>query len=115
MAADNLVVGNERCDRLPESPGQLAVRAGLAFVLLRAFGMRREHDGFAGRRDSVGNGGLGGRCAHQRTGKENQGQRPPPWEWHGGLSESVVISRSELSAVAQRATASAQARKRRGK
>jgi hypothetical protein len=61
MTADNLVVRNERCDRLPESPGQLAVRAGLAFVLLRAYGVRREHDGFAGRRDSVGKSGLGGR------------------------------------------------------
>src|SRR5258705_8683696 len=97
MAADNLVVGNERCDRLPESPGQLAVRAGLAFVLLRAFGMRREHDGFAGRRDSVGNGGLGGRCAHQRTRKDEQGQCRPLLGWDGALSSAVVIARSQTT------------------
>jgi len=56
---------NERCDRLPESPGQLAVGASLAFVDLHALGMRREHDGLARRSQGLGNGRLGGRGAHR--------------------------------------------------
>src|ERR1700716_2040595 len=63
MAADNLVVRNQRRDRLPESPGQLAIIAGLAFVDLRALRMHGEHDCFSRRRNGVGKRCLGGACA----------------------------------------------------
>ena len=62
MPADRLAVLEERCDRLAKCPGECAVRAGLAFVDLRAFGMQLEDGGFAGSRDGVGKGGLGGRA-----------------------------------------------------
>src|SRR6516225_4518765 len=37
MPPDRLVVEYQRCDRLPEDPGELAVVAGFALVDLRAF------------------------------------------------------------------------------
>ena len=39
VPADGLAVGDQRRDRLAESPGELAVGAGLAFIDLRALGM----------------------------------------------------------------------------
>ncbi len=63
MAADNLVVRHQRRDRLPESPGQLAVVARLAFVDLRALGMHGEDDGLARRGQGLGKGRLGGGSA----------------------------------------------------
>jgi hypothetical protein len=39
MPPDRLVVEYQRCDRLPEDPGELAVVAGFALVDLRAFAL----------------------------------------------------------------------------
>ena len=54
VPADGLAVEQQRRDRLAECPGQLAVAGSLAFIDLRAFGVEREHDRFAGRCDGVG-------------------------------------------------------------
>ena len=84
MTADGLAVGEERGDRLTKRPGELAVRARLALIDLRALGMHGKHRGFAGRGDGVWQRRLGARY-RERARQQQQSERCTFETRHHGL------------------------------
>ena len=82
MPADGLAVRQQRRDRLTERPGELAVRACLALVDLRAFGMQGEHDGFAGAAMAWGGASRRAHTFDRRCPQQKQGERNIPSKRH---------------------------------